>query len=61
MQNVAIKISGLRKTYENGFEALVDIDLEIKRGRYSHFWVPMARVRRPLLVRFAVSFSRVLA
>ena len=32
MQNVAIKISGLRKTYENGFEALVDIDLEIKRG-----------------------------
>jgi len=28
----AIKISGLNKTYENGFRALENIDLEIKRG-----------------------------
>jgi ABC-2 type transport system ATP-binding protein len=28
----AIKISALNKTYDNGFQALADIDLEIKRG-----------------------------
>lgn len=28
----AIKISSLNKTYENGFKALTNIDLEIKRG-----------------------------
>ena len=32
MQNTAIKISGLYKTYENGFQALAGIDLDIKRG-----------------------------
>ncbi|MDE1900566.1 MAG: ABC transporter ATP-binding protein [Alphaproteobacteria bacterium] len=32
MQNTAIEISGLHKTYENGFQALAGIDLEIKRG-----------------------------
>ena len=32
MQNTAIKITGLHKTYENGFQALAGIDLEIKRG-----------------------------
>ena len=30
--NVAIAIEGLNKTYENGFRALDDIHLEIKRG-----------------------------
>ncbi len=32
MQNAAITITGLHKTYENGFKALAGIDLEIKRG-----------------------------
>ena len=33
MQNpAAISISALNKTYDNGFQALVDINLEIKRG-----------------------------
>lgn len=32
MQNTAIEATGLHKTYENGFQALVRIDLEIKRG-----------------------------
>ena len=33
MQNTAaIAITALNKTYENGFKALADIDLEIKRG-----------------------------
>ncbi len=32
MQNAAIEITGLHKTYENGFQALAGIDLEIKRG-----------------------------
>ncbi len=32
MQSTAIEITGLHKTYENGFQALAGIDLEIKRG-----------------------------
>ena len=32
MHNKAIEITGLHKTYENGFQALVGIDLDIKRG-----------------------------
>lgn len=32
MHNLAIQIVGLHKTYENGFQALSGIDLEIKRG-----------------------------
>jgi ABC-2 type transport system ATP-binding protein len=32
MQQVAIEITGLHKTYENGFQALAGIDLDIKRG-----------------------------
>ncbi|MHB1955020.1 MAG: ATP-binding cassette domain-containing protein, partial [Sulfobacillus sp.] len=32
MTNTAIEIAGLHKTYENGFQALAGIDLEIRRG-----------------------------
>ena len=32
MQNAAIEITGLNKTYENGFQALAGIDLEIRHG-----------------------------
>jgi ABC-2 type transport system ATP-binding protein len=32
MQNAAIEIAALNKTYENGFQALAGIDLEIRRG-----------------------------
>lgn len=32
MQNAAIQITALNKTYENGFQALANINLEIKRG-----------------------------
>ena len=38
--NVAIAIEGLNKTYENGFRALDDIHLEIKRGEIFALYQP---------------------
>ncbi|GIX30416.1 MAG: ABC transporter ATP-binding protein [Porticoccaceae bacterium] len=34
MAEIALSIRGLRKTYDNGFEALKGIDLEVRRGDF---------------------------
>lgn len=45
----ALSIRNLRKTYNNGFEALKGIDLNVVEGDFSLFWAPMVLVNQQQL------------
>ena len=45
----ALEINGLKKTYDNGFEALKGIDLAVETGDFFALLGPMALAKAPLL------------
>ena len=44
----AIEISSLKKTYDSGDEALKGINLNIKKGSFLVYSVPMVQVKQQL-------------
>jgi len=50
-----LTVKNLDKTYESGFQALKDINLNIEKGEISRCWVPMAPERPHSSVSSAVS------